>query len=204
MGFVWLEILSIGDQNGGEIKGKPEQIAAGFAHISMRNRPSLAAISIRNAMTFMEESGWISLEKDRLLISNYADYHRSREPKESRKGVNEAPSEPSEPSEPYKENIIKESLHQPTVSKYDPDFEAWWINYRQYQSAGKFKAHEEWQHLRKNGGIPTAGELMEAVDEDAVAEKWLEREKSKIPHARTWLHQRRWENVRERREAGHE
>lgn len=77
MALVWLEMCSIADLNGGEVKGEPDQIAESLAYISMSKRPSLAAKRITNALQFMHKCGWIQIQTDRVLILNYLKYHPS-------------------------------------------------------------------------------------------------------------------------------
>lgn len=79
MALIWLELIAIGDLNDGVVKGEAGQIADSLAYISMRNRPSLASKSIRNALGFMQVSGWIRIETDRVLIVNHAKYKVSRD-----------------------------------------------------------------------------------------------------------------------------
>lgn len=81
MGYVWHEMLAWGDHNEGELKGKPDAIAASLSWVSLTNRPRLAAKHIRNAIDFMDKRGWIRMETDRILIANHLKYNPMRETK---------------------------------------------------------------------------------------------------------------------------
>ena len=87
MGYVWLEMLFIADQNEGEIKGKVETIADSLSYISLRKRPSLSSKCIVNALHLMEEFGWIVIETNRVLVTKYAEYHKTRDAIKSHEGV---------------------------------------------------------------------------------------------------------------------
>lgn len=83
MGYIWHEMLAWGDRTGGELKGKPEQIADTLAPNSLQKYLKPAADSIRNAFKLMEEYGWIQIETDRILIVNHAKFHRKRKSKKN-------------------------------------------------------------------------------------------------------------------------
>lgn len=74
--------------------------------------------------------------------------------------------------------------------QYSEEFERFWAAY--WRRVGKAAAWDEWRRLRKNGNLPDIDVLMETLE--AQAPTYLDRELKYRPHARTWLHQRRWED----------
>lgn len=207
---VWLEMLSIADRNTGEIPGAGSPALDGV----LARRSRMTRQRVASMWPWLREKLWIvpadtgelsaNGQLTVLRTRNYEKYHPSRDtnkiPQEELTSEDVmVPSFLTSPTVPNKNTYVSFSKRHPR--EYDPDFVAWWDNYRHYQPANKFKAHTEWQQLKKNGGLPDVTMMMNAVDEDARVEKWLEREKGKVPHARTWLHQHRWENVEERKVA---
>lgn len=91
MGYVWLEMLAEADRNDGLIKGTIGEIAASFAWVSLSDRPSFSRGSVEVGIRFMLDRGWLQERSDGLLVSKYAEYHKTREKKESRVGIQKAP-----------------------------------------------------------------------------------------------------------------
>ena len=95
LGLVWLEMLFIADRNDGEVKGTWEQIASTMAPLSLGNRPTTASKRIMNALAFMEECGWIETRTDHVLVTKYAEYHKTRGKNKSHAEDKQSPSEPN-------------------------------------------------------------------------------------------------------------
>ena len=91
MALVWIEMLSIGSRNDGRIPGKRDQIAECLSHVSMMNRPRLAAERIANAMQFMTDCGWIEEQSGHVLVLNHAKYNGSREKDKPQDGIGTPP-----------------------------------------------------------------------------------------------------------------
>jgi hypothetical protein len=109
---VWLQILAIGDRNGGVIKGTPEQWAPVFARtvFSKNNQKWFRRDSetVLKALRWFSEKHWIRIREGSdpaLIIVNYAKYHKTRSENSP------PPNHPnlSEPSEPLR------STHSPSA-----------------------------------------------------------------------------------------
>lgn len=112
-GFVWLEILSIADRNGGDLPGQWESY------------PTLLAARCRSTRTRLRVvcnwlQRWLALDSEgHARIANYWKYHRTeeRKPIPTRESIRSLPSEPSEPSNPKKD--IEEPTNPNTMSVKD-------------------------------------------------------------------------------------
>lgn len=103
MGYVWHEMLAWGDRTEGELKGNLGQIADTLAPISLQKYLKPAADRIQNALKYMEECEWIEIKKDRIVIVNFAEFHKTRGEKENPNGNNLSSPLPSDlPSDLYK------------------------------------------------------------------------------------------------------
>ena len=90
---IWLEMLSIGDRNGGAVGPLSDSSASAVAF-----KCHSSAARVRRVWDFALTHGWLVCDPDP-RIAKYADYHRSRVPNEipPRKPLGSLPSEPSEP-----------------------------------------------------------------------------------------------------------
>ena len=130
---MWLEILSIADRNDGYLPGNWNdypRLLAGACH----STPSRVGVALKWLTTPRGRllRPWVELDlKKGARVTNYTDYHRTREPKQ-------APSEhPSEPSEHNRTKHLKTPepdvpLKAPEKEKPEP---AWVAPFRRlYQS----------------------------------------------------------------------
>lgn len=120
MSDVWLEILAEADKNEGRVKGDYDSISRSLAWISLSNRPETQVKHVRNALYYMAEHGWIKPGTGCVLVSNYAEYHKTREKKESREGEDQAPPFlPSEPSEQTRQ-VLNTNPKESSRSRGEP------------------------------------------------------------------------------------
>jgi hypothetical protein len=77
----------------------------------------------------------------------------------------------------------------PLPPKGDGEFDSFWKVYP--RKVGKDKARKAFSKLN---GIPSADELIRAVQQQAVSEQWTKDGGQFIPYPATWLDQRRWED----------
>lgn len=70
----------------------------------------------------------------------------------------------------------------------DADFDKFWKAYP--RKTGKFLASKVWKAI--NGDQALVQIIMEAVSRQRRSSDWLKDNGAFIPHASTWLHQRRW------------
>lgn len=124
---VWLELLSIADRNDGEIPGSAEAVANGIAW-QVRLKTGKCLTIIRAIM----DAGWahigtISDEQrtddcQRILVTNYAKYHRTREQNSS--PPNQTKPEPNQ-TNPNKTIRLAPSKPAPLVLPEWLDPKAW-------------------------------------------------------------------------------
>lgn len=81
---------------------------------------------------------------------------------------------------------------QPVVAKKDRDrlFENFWKEYP-CKKCGKSQAHKSWEKYKSEMTADFIARIFESLAEHKKTEQW--RVKGMIPHASTWLNQRRWE-----------
>lgn len=93
---VWLEILSITDRTQGVLRGDREHIVS-----TLGARCRMARKTIRSVLDYALSKSWL-ISDGILRTRNYAEYHRTREPKKPPQGKPKGspPSEPSLPSQP--------------------------------------------------------------------------------------------------------
>ena len=184
MALVWIEMLSIGSRNDGRIPGKPEQIAECLAHVSMMNRPRLAAERITNAMQFMADCGWIELRSDAVLILNYMKYNSSRGKDRPQDGKQQPPL--------IQYNTDNTEQKNTRVRSID-----WWIGeafsdfWKQYpRKVAKPAAERAWKKIKVDEKLFVI--ILAAIAVHKESPSW--NENRFIPHPATWLNQRRWED----------
>ena len=76
---------------------------------------------------------------------------------------------------------------------YEEEFAAFWAAYPQRPGNPKFEARKEWIKLAKLGVLPELDQMLSAVKKFRAECAKQKTEGCYIPHARTWLHNRRWE-----------
>lgn len=72
-------------------------------------------------------------------------------------------------------------------------FEQWWSHYPKRPNNPKQPAWEVWQRFEKAGTLPPLAEMIAAAERYGDLMKRERVEPKFIAHARTWLHQRRFE-----------
>lgn len=213
MGFVWHELLSWGDRNDGECKGDTDTIALRLSRVSLQMYQQRAANKVKIALQYMQDVGWIRIERDRIVILNHLKYHRPREQKENPQGdgIGSPPSEPSEPSEP--EHIILHHTNEKEVSSppsgegvkethpapssqpigsYSESFESFWRIYPKIRGT-KYEAWKAWEQLRKSKQLPEEGGMILCVKKElGVNRDWQTENGKFIPAASSWLRSRRF------------
>lgn len=80
-------------------------------------------------------------------------------------------------------------------------FEQFWAEYPKRPNNPKHPAWLEWERLVKAKALPAQSEMMRAVRSYASLMRAEKIEPKYIAHARTWLHQRRWEEFLEAAES---
>jgi len=74
--------------------------------------------------------------------------------------------------------------------EYPPDFLEFWRNYPCHD--GKYAALLEWRRLNPDSAL--LGTMLAALDRQKRSRQWTKEDGAFVPYARTWLHQRRWED----------
>lgn len=74
---------------------------------------------------------------------------------------------------------------------YSPEFECFWAAYP--RKTGKGAAHKAWQKLRPSHSLQQA--ILSAIADQKTSRQWLNENGRYIPHAATWLNQRRWDDT---------
>jgi hypothetical protein len=155
---IWLEFLSIADQNEGEIPGQLDLLMRSVSGTCQATVRTVTAV-YQYAITKV----WLASEPT-LHVVKYANYHRSRERINPLLGsLLTRPSEPSEPiSEYYKNNILpgivtQEQLrtgktHAPKVVKLWPEEDLWLKQFLEKQtylnnSTGSLLAYDWWEDV---------------------------------------------------------
>ena len=109
---IWLQLLSIGDRNDGEIRGNIDWICKSFLYLftsnSRRYGTKWRQDRCKMTLEWMQDKHWISIKQEAILIVNHLKYHRSREQTES-------PPNQTEPSSYSKKNT------QTSLPLVDPD-----------------------------------------------------------------------------------
>jgi len=171
---VWLEMLSIADRNDGVIATDESIIRSlSIASNSIQRQ-------VKSILEFTQSKLWVSSEYP-LRVVKYKKYHRTR-------GTNEALSEPSEPNltKPIPPKSPKGGL------AVDINFEKFWTAYpRKVAKAAALKA---W---KKEAGYLTdvQDRIFAALEWQKKQPQWIKDDGQFIPHAATWLNQRRWEDI---------
>ena len=117
---IWLEFLSIADQNEGEIPGQYESL--------IRSVSGTCQAAVRTVTAVYEYAlikVWLKSEPT-LHVVKYWNYHKQREPINPLLGS--LPSEPSEPSYPSRHKNKKESLTLPNWLPPDS-----WQNFKEHR-----------------------------------------------------------------------
>ena len=184
MALVWIEMLSIGSRNDGRISGKPEQIAECLSHVSMMNRPRLAAERIINAMQFMAECGWIELRSDAVLILNYMKYNSSLGKNKSQDDI-EQTSLIQYNTDNTKQKDIRTCSIEWWIGKAFPEF---WKQYP--RKVAKPAAERAWKKIKADEKLFMI--ILAAITVHKESPSW--NENRFIPHPATWLNQKRWED----------
>ncbi len=73
---------------------------------------------------------------------------------------------------------------------YPEEFEVFWREYPR-REGGKRAAWLVWKRLKAAGELPDLEVLLQAVRDQKRSDQWR---RGYVPHARTWLHQGRWED----------
>jgi len=73
--------------------------------------------------------------------------------------------------------------------RYSDDFESFWSLYPSGRS-NKRPSYKSYQAAIK---VASHADIMSGLEMDMVAEEWATKPKEFVPHATTWLNQRRWE-----------
>lgn len=91
---------------------------------------------------------------------------------------------------PSRLNREENSTEEVSAEEWDQGFtDHFWPLYP--RKAAKYAALLEWRKVKPR----TAETFNQVVDGlERVLPTFRDREKEKVPHARTWLHQRRWED----------
>ena len=103
MALVWIELLSIADQNEGRIPGSLDEVADSLAYVSLLSRLGHARATTRAALDFMVAHGWLRVghsvdTSTHLFVVKYSEYHRSRVPIKIPTGSKlGSPPDPTEP-----------------------------------------------------------------------------------------------------------
>lgn len=171
----WLEILSIADRNEGDIPGTLNSIstAVGWA---IRCKSTKTLRILNGIMTL----GWVRID-DGLKVTNYAKYHKTREPQKILLGS--LPSEPSEPSEP--------SNNKSTSAAPPTSFQNFWNLYP--KKVGKGAAEKAWKKIKPDAVLVNV--IFEALVKQS---HWRAGRGNQFTpewkHPATWLNQRCWED----------
>jgi hypothetical protein len=116
---VWLEILSIGDRNEGQVKGQRDFIAT-----CLSSKCRTTKTRVLQILDYAESRLWL-VSDPVLRVRNHPKYHRVREPKEVPAGdkLVSPPSEPSEPTRPKepRKNLAGDSAPAGKVLPRKPD-----------------------------------------------------------------------------------
>lgn len=75
---------------------------------------------------------------------------------------------------------------------YTPEFEKFWKAYP--RGDGKIEAWRAWLKAQGNEEFPALDDLIAIVESRSRTEDWQKENGKFIPHASTWLNQRRWED----------
>lgn len=91
---IWLEILSIGDRNGGELSGRYEELTRSIAGKCQATTRTVTAV-----FDFAKSKLWVESQPT-LRVSNFLKYHRTEERKETPQGIkNCSPPNQTEPNQ---------------------------------------------------------------------------------------------------------
>jgi hypothetical protein len=100
--LAWQECLAIGDRNKGIVPGTIAQIGDIIAPVSLQKYHKRASDTAQNFLRFAAELGWIRIETNHIVIVKFAEYHKTREPKQAPS----LPSLPSLPKNPKKDSLV--------------------------------------------------------------------------------------------------
>lgn len=89
-----------------------------------------------------------------------------------------------------KEKPLQPRNRKPSGLEYSPDFLKFWAVYP--NPAGKFKAFESWQKIAPSAEL--VARIVRAVEIYRTTPDWVRDDGQFIPHAVTWLNQRRWDD----------
>lgn len=177
---IWLQLLSIGDRNDGEVRGQIEYICQSllfcFASNSRRYGTKWRLNRCQMVLEWMRNKGWIETKSNLILISNHANYHKTR-------GPNKVPSEPSEPSEPSYLKKDKKGT-QPN------GFASFWSLYPKKKSKGD--AEKAWKSLKITDALLAL--IISGLHRARESVDWQKQKGQFIPYPATWLRAKGWED----------
>jgi hypothetical protein len=86
--------------------------------------------------------------------------------------------------------LLRDHDHSDQEKERASDFEAFWSAYP--KKVGRAAAEREWNRLKPDARLCEA--IAAALDVQRRSAQWTKDGGEFIPHARTWLHQRRWQD----------
>lgn len=104
-------------------------------------------------------------------------------------GTQSDPVEPSCGKEKKRERKEKEKESTARARETLDDFNRFWAAYPRHTA--KADALREWQKLRPDKELQAV--ILNAIEQQKASPQWQDGERF-VPHPRTWLHQRRWED----------
>jgi len=206
--IVWITLLAMADKNGvaeGSLPG-----LAKFARVTRKDCERALKILIapdpdsrsqeyggRRIMPV--DGGWMLLnhakyrtklnedERREYLRVKQAEYRRQH--KSTTVNNRQQPSTVSTQAEADTEadtDTKAEEDQTPVVS----GFETFWTSYP--RKVGKGAARDEWQRLHPSADLTST--IIAALNVQKTSDQWTKDGGQFIPHAKTWLHQKRWED----------
>jgi hypothetical protein len=174
---IWMEFLSIADQNESELPGDYDQLIRSVSGTCQSTVAKVTAV-----YDYAISQGWIKSDPTPHIVK-YWKYHKPREPQKSLLGS--LPSEPSEPTLPNQTtNTRKEHAATPE------GFAEFWVKYPKKKSKGD--AEKAWRAAH----IPVAllSVILEAIERARGSPDWLKNNGQFIPYPASWLRARGWED----------
>jgi len=174
---IWLEFLSIADQNEGHIPGDYDPLirsVSGTCQATVRTVSAVYQYAISKV--------WLKSDPS-LHIVKYWNYHKLREPQKPLLG-----SLPSDPSDPILTNppIVprKKTAAQPE------GFAEFWNFYPKKKAKGT--AEKAWNKINPDADLRKL--IMAGVGRGRSSHEWLKQSGQFIPHPATWLRAKGWED----------